>query len=244
MSTLARPTTRRSPMTTGLIGELNLEWRRICDTPLPHRWRALDALSDDTLGELIDRLSRMAGSQTDPILHALLTLHADGDALAGRTVLQTMLGKAARLARTAHARGIDDPNVAAVEAVWSAIHRYPLHRDSSVAGNIALDALAALLRQARPRAIPLPYLDQVAADGVDETEAFQSHLTHVLSWALDLQIITADDVRLLARVHLSAEPVTLREVAEDLGVTHAALRQRHSRLVRRLASAVSTRLHG
>ncbi len=241
-STLARPTTRRTPMTTGLIGALNLEWRRLADTPLPRNWAPAQLFVDaTTVGELIDRVSQMrASASTDATLHALLTLHAAGDQLAGRTVLQTMLGKAARLARTAHARGIEDANVAAVEAVWTAIHRYPLTRTSSVAGNIALDALAGLLRQA---ATPVSStdLEQLAAETADPEE-FQHNLTRVLGWALDHEVITADDVRLLARLHLSDGDVTLRQAAAEGRVSYAAMRQRHSRLVRKLAAAVSSSL--
>lgn len=244
MTTLARPHTRRTPMTTGLIGELNLEWMRTAGTLLPPAWTAFEVLADvATVGELISRLSlARASAETDGTLHALLTLHAEGDQLAGRTVLQTMLGKAARLARTAHARGIEDANVAAVEAMWTAIHQYPLHRTSSVAGNIALEALATLLKQSCSPTVPSMCLDQLADEACHEE--FQQNLTRVLSWALEQAIITSDDVRLLARLHLSDGCVSLRQVAAERGVSHAAMRQRHSRLVRKLAAAVSSSLTG
>lgn len=262
-TTLARTAFRRTPMTTGVIGQLNREWDHLRGTRTPASWPApLSACP--TVGDVLDQISSMSCPRdADPALHALLTLHAHGDTLAGRAVLQSMLGKVARMARTAHARRLPDPNNTALELMWAAVHTYPLNRVNSVAGNLALDALHQLRRRAAVQEIPISNLvddrdvnaDHVlecllagreAVDSAREIELREGRLVQALAWAGNHQALSPADVRLLARIHLGLGAArhneTMRTIAEELGVTHVALRKRHSRAVHALAGAVLERV--
>ncbi len=88
----------------------------------------------------------------DAILLALLELAQDGDRLAGRVVLQAMLGRAVRVAssivrRPDVAGDRDEAQAVAVAALWQAISTYRLAaRPRRVAANLALDTLALVQR--------------------------------------------------------------------------------------------------
>jgi hypothetical protein len=61
------------------------------------------------------------------------------------------------------------------------------------------------------------------------------------------KVISIEDARLLLRLHSPGKPgvaVTCREVAQELGLGHAAVRQRASRATRRLAHAVADHASG
>lgn len=68
----------------------------------------------------------------------------------------------------------------------------------------------------------------------------------VIAWGLDVKALTAEDAALLAKVYAPDARDTPRpggrslqlHVAQELGISHAALRKRAERAVRRLASAV------
>jgi hypothetical protein len=67
-------------------------------------------------------------------------------------------------------------------------------------------------------------------------------LVLLLAWGVRRRVVSVEDARLLLRLHSPREPgltVSCREVADELGVGHAAVRQRASRATRRLASAVA-----
>ena len=256
---------RRPPLTTGVVGLLNHEWeqRRLTVTPTgwPTVWAAYP-----TVGDVLDRIGSADCAQAaDDDLHALLTLHASGDALAGRLVLQSMLGKVVELAKTARARGFADPHSVVLELMWTAVHSYPLRRTSSVAANLALDALHQMDQQPAIREIPVSTLGnptqnpetvlewlvavQESADAAaaSELEARLRRLVHTLHWAVSHQVLSGPEVRLLARVHLGVGATradeSMRTIADEMGITHAALRKRHSRAVQTLSTAVLQRIH-
>jgi DNA-directed RNA polymerase specialized sigma24 family protein len=68
----------------------------------------------------------------------------------------------------------------------------------------------------------------------------------LIAWGLDVKALTAEDAALLAKVYAPDAGDTSRpggrslqlHVAQELGISHAALRKRAERAVRRLASAV------
>ncbi|WP_347350364.1 hypothetical protein [Intrasporangium sp.] len=256
--TAARPRASRPPLTTGTIGLLNTEWATLGATVIPAPWRAAPTLAGFATAEDVLAGVRAApqAARRDALLHALLALHAAGDQLAGRTVLQAMLGKATRMAYTAKKRGTIDPFETVIAAMWETIRTYPLHRASSVAGNLALDTLRRLGPAATAREIPAGLQAEThpdpggashprrAADSPETNEVFDAVLPRTLGWALEHDVLTPAEVRLLARLHLDDnEPtLTMRELAGRMGITHAALRQRHSRAIRALAAAITTRL--
>lgn len=242
--------TRRTPRHTGVLGQLNSEWAASLGTyPVPAAWSSASSLARfATLQEVLDAISRTASSQDiDAILHALLTLHRRGDQTAGRTVLQTMLGKVARTAHTARNRGLGDEYEAALAAMWSAIHGYPLHRTRSVAGNLALDALRQLERRA-PEEVAVPQTWLTEAEGAQHIpagsadEGFDTVLVQTLTWAADHSVLSPAQIKLLALAHLQTSGgfvARMTGLAEEMGVTFRCLQQRHQRAVTRLAAAVA-----
>lgn len=236
---------------SGYLGHLNADWVGLADTFAPPSWAAacpllLDAID---LGEVLVVLGTSPAAGQDAILHTLLTLHHQGDELAGRVVLQTMLGSVQRLILTARYRRLDDVAACAVEAMWSAIAAYPLRRRASVAANLSLEALSALQKATQA---PLPagellehqiHREQLcgrleAGSGPDPSE----EAARALAWAYDQGVLDRDEVALLARTYLGETRPSSAELAVEYGVSDVTLRKRQSRAVSKLATAVSDRL--
>ncbi|PZF80253.1 hypothetical protein [Jiangella anatolica] len=123
-----------------VVGQLNAEWIRLCADPssaaVVERWRigGVGALSD---------LEAAVRRDADGVLLALLRLGRSGDALASRSVLQLMLGKAVRIA-AGHVGRDSRASLeqAAVTALWTVVAGYPVERRPvKVAANIAMDTL-------------------------------------------------------------------------------------------------------
>lgn len=237
----------------GYIGQINADWVRRCDTPLPDRWSTTHPVlsGHQTMGELLGAIRSTSGAHADAFLRALLELHdgGRGDALAGRVLLQTMLGSAQCLTRTAKGRGLDDPDADAVAAIWAAIRSYPLRRQHSVAANLRLDALNRL--PAAPEwLLPAGELLEAQiheAQSSGRWEAVEvipvdAEAAATLRWARDTAILDEDEARLLALIYLSPTRVPSADLADQFGIEPAALRKRQSRAVAKLARGVAERL--
>lgn len=272
MDTTQTRARRRHPdsgvrISTGIMGELNHEWEEsLGSAPAPNSWNTHPVLGAfDTPESLLAHNLTCTATESDRLLHALLEANSQGDQVAGRTVLQCMLGKVRRLSHTARSRTLSDPMNAALAACWDAICNYPLHRTSHVAGNLAMETLSripdhppvdetpvepwhffegtpdpnyppASLEQTER---PLPITHGSPSDP-DPTQL----VAETLAWALDTGALTKAAVQLLARLHLGqGRPPKLRDIANELDISHTAARRRHSRAVRQLAQAVSAELH-
>ena len=96
-------------------------------------------------GSFDDVLSA-ARLDSDPILAALLTEVSIGDQLAGRVVLQALIGRMVRMAQRDPRAGIDDY----LARLWCAINSYPLsRRPVRIAANLSMDTLKAVSREHR-----------------------------------------------------------------------------------------------
>lgn len=236
---------------TGVAGRLNDEWDRLCAdgrVAAVARWAAAHpALAG--CRELGDVETTVTSDRTgaDAVLLALLRLAHDGDALAGRTVLQLMLGKAIRIAG-GHA-GRDSREClehAAVAALWTVIATYPTERrPTKVAANIAMDTLGAVSRELAHRRAETPTEpDTLAAvlgrdPGADDTDDGDVDLAELLAWAVDAGAITVSDAGLLLDIYAPAPGLAGgAAAAERAGISWPAARQRASRAVRRIALAV------
>lgn len=241
--------------TSGYLPRLYSEWdRELADHPTADHdgvlWadRAPALAGISTLGAVLEMIDAGDTERTDAVLHALLTLASRGSDIAARTVLQAMLPAVRRQGHTARFRRLEDPLSCAGAAMWTAISTYPLRRTRRVAANLALEALRALDAQ---EIAPLPIEDVEARvdaahirtaghGGPEVTDAEAAAAT--IAWGMDHGILTPEDGRLLALVHLAEPTPSTVELADEFGITAAAVRQRHSRAVRRLASAVRDRL--
>src|SRR3954451_24975192 len=159
--------------------------------PRPH-WRSSWPLLAEC-GSLDDVLS-LVRERPDPVLYALLSLCAGGDLLAGRVVLQAMLGKLVRMASIDAHAGLDDY----VGALWLRIRTYPTaERPLRIAANLALDTLKTVQGNSRtPPGIEVtPYPPSAFVDSLwDRPEPSADEFTarRVIGAAGRLGLINAD----------------------------------------------------
>jgi DNA-directed RNA polymerase specialized sigma24 family protein len=130
----------------GVVEALDREWRDF-DRRHPgtvRRW----ADRHDVLAAYhsFDDILSVAGLYHDPILAALLTEVSSGDQLAGRVVLQALIGRMVRMAQRDTRASIDDY----IARLWCAIGSYPLERRPvRIAANLSMDTLKAVSREHR-----------------------------------------------------------------------------------------------
>ena len=163
--------------------------------------------------------SAHAAIRHDPDAALLRQLAAQraGDQVAGRIVLQALLGKMVRLALSDADASLDDY----LAAAWERIATYPLtSRRSSVAANLALDTLKAVKREQR-RPAPAPLVTPRGPDAAS-----------ILDTAARLGLIDEAAVSTLTTVYL--EGCSGSDAARRLGTTPGAVRVRCHRAVRTL----------
>ena len=222
----------------GLLGALNADFTRH-QGPLP--W-AGPALAFSSAGELLQALRVASPAEADRILHALLRQDHQGDELARRLVLQAMLGVVARHTRTARTRGLDDPEASAVTAMLEAIAGHPLRLRSRVAANLTMRALSRLPAGADTTEFPTQYAAEIA-DCYDRSRR-QPHrpadleATNLIAWGRTHGVLSEADADLLRRAHLRDTTASSDRLAAEAGLSCAAWRQRHHRIINRLALAV------
>ena len=203
---------------------------------------------------------QVTASGRDRVLVGLLERAQDGDRLAGRVVLQTMLPAAVRLARSIASRPdvLGDPDEAfalVLAALWQVIATYPVvNRRVKVPANLHLDTLALVRRghASSSHRAALVFPEQAYADirtaaepgwldpGQDDLAGpADAQLCTLLAWAVRSRVLQLDEARLLVRVYgLDGGPAGAGPaVAAECGLSWPALRQRCHRLARRVGQA-------
>ena len=218
-----------------LIAELNEEWGRLIAR---HRDRL--PWGDEVAGchDLAEVLAAIR-HRPDPVLGMLIRETAGGDLLAGRTVLQAMLGKTVRLAQTYPQVEVDE----FVSALWCRIRTYPLaRRPTSIAANLALDtrkdALARSHHTERERAAGVggPTWERLLhrlAERDPTADAADVRAQQVIDAAEELGVIDAATCSALRSVYLDG--ASSRTAAARLGTSPGMIRYRCSRGVRELS---------
>lgn len=247
-----------------LPSQLNSEWQLLCGQPQAARalarWSSTHSglAGHEDLHSLLRAIQRGPNSP-DPTLLALLELAQAGDRLAGRVVLQAMLGAAVRLAGSIVRRpdvlgDRDEAQSTAIAALWQVISTYPLQaRPRRVVANLVMDTLALVQRGHTgsshfARTFPEQSFGDVTVLGpvphhddpdLDETAGpADAELLTLLAWSVRSRVISLEQARLLARVYaVDGGGGDRTAIAADLGLTEAALRQRCHRLARRLRQA-------
>ena len=226
-----------------VVARLDEEWRELVDrTPEPPPvWRRHLALAGcPGLDAVLARASR----GDDEVLRPLLVEAHQGDALAGRVVLQALLGRLVGMARRDREAGVDDY----VAALWCVLASYPLaRRPARIAANLALDTLKTVHREragwgragvtCRPVGDELERLLEIEerrsavglAAGQDGLSA-----ASVIEATRRLQLIDEVTGGLLHHVHV--EGLSGRDAALRAGTSAGSLRVRCHRGVRRLAA--------
>jgi DNA-directed RNA polymerase specialized sigma24 family protein len=227
----------------GIVAALNAEWAGLCEERLDEvqDWAGRHP-SLAGCRELTDVLVAVRGD-ADPVLSALLTESERGSELAGRTVLQAMLGKLVLMAARDRDAEVDDY----VAAMWCRLSTYPLReRPGRIAANLALDTLKAVKCERRwcRRAVdvttlaPDAYLDQLHTAAVHRTSldhgaAAEVTATGVLRAADQLGLIDGTTRDVLLSVY--SEGLSGREAAGRHQTSPGMIRFRCSKAVRRLA---------
>ncbi|CAB4896887.1 MAG: hypothetical protein F2825_00360 [Actinobacteria bacterium] len=214
----------------------------------------------NTLDDVLSLVADADATVRDAVLLALIEAAQAGDGLAGRTVLQTMLGKAVRIADTVarrdDVRGDKEEALArAVAALWQSIATYPVAlRPARVAANLALDTVAVAQRghtgsshfRRSYRELPVADVGSVRSAvqhdrGQDDVRGpVDAQLLTVLAWAVRAGVLDLDDAQLLVRVYSVDEhgrPADGRAIAKQAGLSWPALRQRCRRLAQRIGAA-------
>lgn len=245
-----------------ILRQLSQDWSRLCAlSSMRHtlrRWAAANPCFEGitSLGDLVDGIDAGDEQEADRLLLGLVRLAQAGHQLAARVVLQAMLPKLARMSRTTRPSSNDnrrrsDRAHIAVATFWEVIYAYPVsRRRTRVAANLALDTLHRLTTDLRRPPADIPMDPEETAGRLASTpEENTAHpagtpspdadLLEVIAWALDVEAISPDEATVLVRVYLpSAGDSSRAALAERMGISQAALRQRTSRARRRLIAAV------
>lgn len=256
----ARPPLVASPLYRQLIDEW-IELNRLRSSQLAlRRWARTEPVlaGYERPADLVDAVDAASSEEQDRHLIALIRLAQADHQLAGRVLLQLMLPKLGRITNrtagtTSDSTWAEDRRHIVVAEFWDVVVTYPAaRRGRRVAANLSLETLRRvtdprghhadqpvdpqLLGQPAQRGgeadLPLP--GQLSTD---------SSLDEVVAWAVEEGVITRSDGLLLTRVYLPQPgPSATAEVAQELGCSAAALRQRCSRARRQLVAAVQDHL--
>lgn len=227
-----------------VVNALNAEWAQLSKAPgqpvdsWGQRYPALTGCS--TLADVLDAVR----ADSDHVLTALLREHRDGDVIAGRTVLQQMLGRIVVMARRDGEADIDDY----VAALWLGIHTYPLaQRPTKIVANLALDTLKLVKKETRwggaevhvATLAPGEWLEQIElqdqerSGNAPEAEPEALTATGVIEAAGRLGLIDGKTRAVLLSVY--SDGLSGRDAADRHETSPAMIRHRCSKAVRRLA---------
>lgn len=253
-----------APPGRGIYGQLASEWSRLCASAAAgstiRRWARsephLTGLA--SAGQIVDAIDTADPARTDELIRALLNLFHSGQQLAGRVLLQAMLPK---LSHTAKARrgsnnldlDPEDRRCNTIAAFWEVLAHPGAGRTSNLAGSLALDTLNLLTRPSRRtesedavepdwfehnqqhRRRHLPDIAEPITDSHEPNQHWP--LEQFIDWGLQVHAINSAEAAALTAV-ADTWPQPSNQVATQLGLTPANLRQRCSRATRSLAAAV------
>ncbi len=192
------------------LARFDADWSLLAD-------RLLDPPLVGTAQEALDRARR----EGDPWLGRLLAAAQSGDEIAGRCVVQAVLGRLAGMVVRDSRLDLDH----LVAAVWIRLRAYPLdRRPRAIASNLVLDARKDVLRELRP--LPVSARPE---------PTHHAQAVEVLQQAVQIGIIDSGIGEVMRSVYvlgLSGEAAAQRH-----GVTPTTVRWRCSAGMRRLARA-------
>lgn len=247
------------------LDRVNAEWAHTQASPQAEtqvrqwaqRWPAL--ADCESPADIETACYRFDESSDAALLTLLRIVHGadEGRDLAARLVLHSVLGRAVREFLPRLSRAFDESTDAAsalLAAAVEAIATYSVD-DARLVKRRLLTRIGTLFRREarafgrmdrRTQAvcgrseIPCdPVTLGAAIDAVAEpTPDPLVEATEALAAAVRRQVISREDARLVARHHLVESPVPYTELADELGISEAAVRQRCSRIVRRVAAGV------
>ena len=232
------------PRGFGVVKALDREWYELVRD---HRTAAADwADRHEALARCrsLDDVLSAARLNSDPVLAALLTEVSVGDQIAGRVVLQALIGRMVRMAQRDPRASIDDY----LAHLWCVIGSYPLQRRSvRIAANLSMDTLKAVSQERRwlarggvtlvPSSDSLEeLLEPTGLDGRahDSAPPVDIEVSQVLEASSMLQLIDNSDVALLHSIY--ADGMSGSQAARQFHTSAGMVRVRCSKVVRHLAA--------
>jgi DNA-directed RNA polymerase specialized sigma24 family protein len=223
---------------------------------LDREWQGLDRCHPGTVSHWAGRHEVLAaycsfddvlsgaGLYSDPVLAALLAEVSLGDQLAGRVVLQALVGRMVRMARRDPRATVDDY----LARLWCAIGSYPLERRPvRIAANLSMDTLKAVSRERRwmgrgdvtlwpstellEDLLPPARLD---GSGSDSRQPVDMEVRRVLEAGTVSGLINDSAGALLRSIYVDG--MTSTEAARRFRTSEGMVRVRCSKVVRELAT--------
>jgi DNA-directed RNA polymerase specialized sigma24 family protein len=181
---------------------------------------------------------------SDSVLAALLTEFSAGDQLAGRVVLQALIGRMVCMAERDPRASVDDY----LARLWCVIGSYPLkRRPVRIAANLSMDTLKAISREHRwlgrvdvtlwPSSESLEeILEPTGLDGspYDSPPPVDVEVQRVLVASSMLRLIGDSDASLLRSIY--ADGMSSTQAARQFHTSAGMVRVRCSKVVRQLAT--------
>lgn len=241
---------------TTLFAQLENDWETTLATTT-HHFGALGSMTGNELRELIQN-SPTSAADRNALLRTLIELERSGHSHAGRVLLQTFTPLAVSAARYYRTLGTgadwSEACQLAVTTLWELIKWLPETRYNAISGNLKMD-----LRK-RLSALATAERNDSERQMCDEWWSFTTDSTHLvedmntnhddsndlivlLAWAFDQEILTAEQIRLLARIELTGDPHTIRDdTAAELGISRRSLDRRVARIRAHLVRVAAARV--
>jgi hypothetical protein len=197
-----------------------------------------------TLCRSLEDVLSVARLNSDPVLAALLAEVASGDQLAGRVVLQALIGRMVRMAQRDPRASIGDY----LARLWCVIASYPLQRRPvRIAANLSMDTLKAVSQEHRslrqgdvtlwPSSESLE--DLLGPAGLDGSphnspQPVDVEVRRVLVAGRRLRLLDDSAAELLHSVYVDG--MTSAQAARRFHTSAGTVRVRCSKVMRRLAT--------
>ncbi len=191
----------------------------------------------------LDDVLSGARLNSDAVLAALLTEVSAGDQLAGRVVLQALIGRMVCMAQRDPRASVDDY----LARLWCVIGSYPLkRRPVRIAANLSMDTLKAISQEHRwlgrgdvtlwPSESLEELLEPTGLDGspYDLSPPVDVEVQQVLEASSMLRLIGDSDASLLRSIY--ADGMSSTQAAGQFHTSASMVRVRCSKVVRQLAA--------
>lgn len=241
--------------TPSLWTALNADWDYVRSAPSSHARLRHWARSHPALAghRDLEAILEAIHANPNPPMVALISAHQAGDPLAGRVLLQAMIGRLVRAARYARVgadyRCFDDSSdkfreraQITVAAFMNVLATVPT-TGRNLPASLYLRTLDAVTREGQcPDIVPIP---DTVYDGTTNLAVADPYTPEkatvdvdtVLSWAATEGQISDADLTLIRRCYVS-DGEDWKTIADDLNITYATLRKRASRALGRLREGV------
>lgn len=249
--------------TSPTITAVHREWAHLAEAPATRealeKWASHEpALTADSLEELLENIRSAPAAGKDQILHALIQLTGEGDPLAGRVMLQTMLPCLSRRVhsiRPPHGITLDEMWQRALSEFWNVLLLPRTQaRTHGIAAALRLDTLHALTRHRHHPGADVWDRDSLGYTGLGTEDGSewreQTNRNQVSTGDAELfarvvvaarrdGLISVEDAQFLTEVCSSPDPDerTLVQAARRLGKPRAGVAKRFNRICAKLAEA-------